>query len=277
MITVTCTTVAGLAILLTVFRLSYRTSTRRFGLDDACKSNEASWYSDHRGQTLTSIYAGRDGHIHGVFGHDRDCLVDTQRCTRYDIDSNRIYRASTHHSILGVGPLDEPRQTRVIAYWVMIMNFTNVLWYGSCSGFRHLYIFIRFRSARMSILFSVIRVIPPMIALRRTAYMSAILFGLMWISLHVLKAYICGRNTRWEYQTKAGQSCHVGRPDGILELASQETFYFCCFCPMTNLTWFRLHSWLHGRYNSGGSTDSAALGNQNACTSAKIIVRHFFS
>lgn len=76
----------------------------------------------------------------------------------------------------------------------------------------------------MSMLFSVIRIIPPMISLRRTAYLFAAIFGLMWVGLVVQKAYVCAHDKDWELATVP--QCHLGKSVGIYELTCQETLLF---------------------------------------------------
>lgn len=72
----------------------------------------------------------------------------------------------------------------------------------------------------MSMLYSVIRITPPMMPLRRIAYFCAILFGLMWVGLLVQKIYICAHDRSWE-RLPAPQ-CHLGESVGILELISKQ-------------------------------------------------------
>ncbi|KAG7091448.1 hypothetical protein E1B28_010482 [Marasmius oreades] len=91
----------------------------------------------------------------------------------------------------GVGPLNQPREVRIVAYWMGALSFTNTLW-----------------ASRMSIIFSVIRLIPPMMRLRRISNISAVLFILMWIGLLIQKTYICASNKYW-YQ-RADPMCRLG-------------------------------------------------------------------
>jgi hypothetical protein len=76
-----------------------------------------------------------------------------------------------------------------------------------------------YRTARMSLLYSAIRIIPHAMTLRRVAYFCAILFGCMWATLVIQKAYICGHDTAWEDTQKP--QCYLGVPVGILELISK--------------------------------------------------------
>jgi len=71
----------------------------------------------------------------------------------------------------------------------------------------------------MSMLYSVIRIIPPMMTLRRIAYCCAVLFGCMWAALLIQKVYICAHHKAWE-RLPAPQ-CHLGESVGIMELISK--------------------------------------------------------
>lgn len=70
----------------------------------------------------------------------------------------------------------------------------------------------------MAILCSIIRLIPHMMTLRIHAYMSAVLFGLMWAALIIQKLVICETDTKWK--NGPGYQCVLGPAVGGLELAS---------------------------------------------------------
>ncbi|KAF9262539.1 hypothetical protein L218DRAFT_928906 [Marasmius fiardii PR-910] len=99
----------------------------------------------------------------------------------------------------GTGPLNQPREVRVIAYWMVALSFTSTLW-----------------AARMGIIFSVIRLIPPMMGLRRISNISAVLFILMWMGLIAQKSYICSVNNSWNRNPVP--QCHLGHGIAINEL-----------------------------------------------------------
>jgi hypothetical protein len=71
----------------------------------------------------------------------------------------------------------------------------------------------------MSMLYSVIRIIPPMMTLRRIAYCCAVLFGCMWAALLTQKVYICAHHRAWE--RLFAPQCHLGESVGIVELISK--------------------------------------------------------
>ncbi|GAW06002.1 hypothetical protein LENED_007894 [Lentinula edodes] len=62
----------------------------------------------------------------------------------------------------GLGPLDESHSARIVAYWLVSISFTCTLW-----------------SARISLIFSVIRLIPPLFVLRRVSEWMAVIFFLI--------------------------------------------------------------------------------------------------
>nr|VWO99627.1 PKS_ER domain-containing protein [Ganoderma boninense] len=73
-------------------------------------------------------------------------------------------------------------------------------------------------SARLSILFSIIRLIPFLMRLRMYATMAAVLFGCMWASLIILKIAICETHPEWK-QTQ-GVQCVLGPAVAGVELAT---------------------------------------------------------
>ncbi|TFK56501.1 hypothetical protein OE88DRAFT_26630 [Heliocybe sulcata] len=99
-----------------------------------------------------------------------------------------------------VGPLHQSRESRIIAYWLVSLAFTFTLW-----------------SARMSQLFSVIRLIPEFMKMRKVAYGMVVMFGAMWAALVIQKVVICKQDTSW-YNTPKPQ-CHLGHAVGSTELA----------------------------------------------------------
>ena len=70
----------------------------------------------------------------------------------------------------------------------------------------------------MSILFSIIRLIPHMMRMRSWAYIAAGLFGTMWAALIILKVSVCETDTAWKHLP--GVQCVLGPAVGGIELAS---------------------------------------------------------
>ncbi|KAF8830127.1 hypothetical protein F5879DRAFT_366762 [Lentinula edodes] len=101
----------------------------------------------------------------------------------------------------GLGPLDESHSARIVAYWLVSISFTCTLW-----------------SARISLIFSVIRLIPPLFVLRRVSEWMAVIFFLMWAGSLIQKTYICASDRSW-YQLSAPQ-CHLGTDVAIVELVT---------------------------------------------------------
>ena len=115
--------------------------------------------------------------------------------------------------------VDLPLDERVKGYFMLVSCFTCVLWsalppfcYNRCSQ-RGLC-----RSARMSILFSIRRIIPRLMTLRRHADICAVLFLCMWIAVLTQKLYICTHDDAWQH--KKNVQCILGESVGGLELAS---------------------------------------------------------
>ncbi|KAI1798037.1 hypothetical protein LXA43DRAFT_876302 [Ganoderma leucocontextum] len=100
-----------------------------------------------------------------------------------------------------VGPFHHGPRVRIIGYYMLNVAFTCVLW-----------------SARLSILFSIIRLIPYLMKLRVYANMAAVLFGCMWVTLMILKITICEIHPEWK-QTQ-GVQCVLGPAVGGVELAT---------------------------------------------------------
>ena len=71
----------------------------------------------------------------------------------------------------------------------------------------------------MSILFSIRRIIPRLMTLRRHADICAVLFLCMWIAVLTQKLYICTHDDAWQH--KKNVQCILGESVGGLELASQ--------------------------------------------------------
>jgi len=101
----------------------------------------------------------------------------------------------------GIGPLSESIKIRIVGYYMASFGFTCVIW-----------------SARMSILFSVVRVIPPAGRLLKFAYASACLFACMWVTLIIQKAVICERNDAWKLGPRT--QCRLGSSVATLEVAN---------------------------------------------------------
>ncbi|KAE9406596.1 hypothetical protein BT96DRAFT_222379 [Gymnopus androsaceus JB14] len=98
-----------------------------------------------------------------------------------------------------LGPIHQSHSARIVAYWLLYISFTCTLW-----------------SARMSLIFSVIRLIPPLFKLRKVSEWTAVVFFFMWAGSLTQKTYVCASDRSW-YQLAQPQ-CHLGTKVGIVEL-----------------------------------------------------------
>lgn len=71
----------------------------------------------------------------------------------------------------------------------------------------------------MSILFSIIRIAPPMRRLRTAAKLVSVLFACFFILLVVQKIYACEHNQSWHHTLT--QECRVGDRVAITEICSE--------------------------------------------------------
>ncbi|KZT25832.1 hypothetical protein NEOLEDRAFT_1241410 [Neolentinus lepideus HHB14362 ss-1] len=100
-------------------------------------------------------------------------------------------------------PYRNSMHTKVVTYWIVSCGFTFVLW-----------------SARLSILLSIIRVIPPIVILRKLAFGAVALFACIWVALIVQKSYKCGKeDTDWMTIVPWAQ-CRLGKQVAITELVT---------------------------------------------------------
>ncbi|KAH7914891.1 hypothetical protein BJ138DRAFT_1142840 [Hygrophoropsis aurantiaca] len=77
-------------------------------------------------------------------------------------------------------PFNLSRNAHIISLWLTVFSYTCLLW-----------------CARMSIVFSVLRIMPSGRAMRGSAYMVIVLFSMMWMVAVAVKAYVCGADTSW--------------------------------------------------------------------------------
>ncbi|KAJ7507298.1 hypothetical protein B0H11DRAFT_1971098 [Mycena galericulata] len=131
------------------------------------------------------------------------------RAKRFRWDDGWAIVALTSSFILMVGmwirtDLSRSRSTRVVAYWMVVLSFTCTLWAG-----------------RMSVIFSIIRIIPHTLKLRKVTVYCAVLFGSMWVALLVHKVYHCASDESWYALAKP--QCHLGTGVAVLELCTDLT------------------------------------------------------
>ncbi|KIK61435.1 hypothetical protein GYMLUDRAFT_243609 [Collybiopsis luxurians FD-317 M1] len=80
-------------------------------------------------------------------------------------------------------PTLRARQNKIIQEWMLTTSYPSAVW-----------------CARLSLLLSIVRLIPPIFPLRRISEGTAIGFLLMWISMLVVKIYACVSNLSWYHQ-----------------------------------------------------------------------------
>ncbi|EJF63843.1 hypothetical protein DICSQDRAFT_101936 [Dichomitus squalens LYAD-421 SS1] len=99
------------------------------------------------------------------------------------------------------GPFHHGHHVRIIGYYMLNVAFTCVLW-----------------ASRLSILCSIIRLIPYMMRLRNYAHVFSALFGIMWAALIIIKIVVCETDTAWK--KTAGVQCVLGPAVAGIELAT---------------------------------------------------------
>ncbi|KAH7911403.1 hypothetical protein BJ138DRAFT_1006685 [Hygrophoropsis aurantiaca] len=97
---------------------------------------------------------------------------------------------------------NQSSEGRIVAYWLMIICFTICLW-----------------AARLSILFSIIRLATPGQRIRKIALWVAACFATMGLGLLVQKLYICGHDRSW-YGDYAPLDCKLGTSVGACQIAT---------------------------------------------------------
>lgn len=71
----------------------------------------------------------------------------------------------------------------------------------------------------MSILYSMIRIIPASLTLRRVTYGIATFFGMMWAAQVIMISVLCTQDRSWE--SMEHPHCNPGRSVAILEMTSK--------------------------------------------------------
>ncbi|KAI0777246.1 hypothetical protein BD413DRAFT_467318 [Trametes elegans] len=109
--------------------------------------------------------------------------------------------AWTRSDTPATGPFHHSPYVRMIGYYMLNVSFTCVLW-----------------ASRMSILCSIIRLIPYLMAMRVHAIVCAFVFGMMWIALIIQKIVVCETKPEWKHSP--GVQCVLGHAVGGLELGT---------------------------------------------------------
>jgi len=100
-------------------------------------------------------------------------------------------------------PLDKSlsKNTMIVTFWLTTLTFPCEVW-----------------SARLSIAFSIVRLVPERTTYRRWLYGLTVLFGMMWLGLLLQKMYSCAGNSRWHNNVQV--QCFLGDPVGIVTLTT---------------------------------------------------------
>jgi len=106
--------------------------------------------------------------------------------------------AWTATDVPGVGPFDQSVPVRVVGSYMSSVAFICVMW-----------------SARISILCSILRILPYFYYYRPWAQRATYLFGVLWASLLISKFYICESNSAWKQGLRI--QCPMNRGYAIVE------------------------------------------------------------
>ncbi|KIJ62243.1 hypothetical protein HYDPIDRAFT_189100 [Hydnomerulius pinastri MD-312] len=101
--------------------------------------------------------------------------------------------------------LDVGGEAPVIAAWISSYMFTTIVW-----------------AVRMSLITSILRIIPPSKLLRRICFVLAAIFFLVWATLVALKTWNCAANKTWEKSRgPSGKPvCYIPSSFAIFELTT---------------------------------------------------------
>ncbi|EIW84854.1 hypothetical protein CONPUDRAFT_141691 [Coniophora puteana RWD-64-598 SS2] len=91
----------------------------------------------------------------------------------------------------------------VVADWVMIFGFTTCLW-----------------SARLSLIFSLVRLSSGATKLRQVSLYAAAVFGAIFVGLLCQKVYVCGHDLSWEEDPVMAFQCRLGDSIAIAQVVT---------------------------------------------------------
>ncbi|KAE9406590.1 hypothetical protein BT96DRAFT_222241 [Gymnopus androsaceus JB14] len=89
---------------------------------------------------------------------------------------------------------------QVVQYWIDIISCTLAIW-----------------CARISLICSIIRLIPPLFTLRRISEWAAVSFSLLCVGILVPKIYVCASDRSW-YDMSDSPQCPLGTNIAVVEL-----------------------------------------------------------
>jgi len=91
----------------------------------------------------------------------------------------------------------------IVADWVMIFGFTTCLW-----------------SARLSLIFSLVRLSSGAARLRQVSLYAAAVFGAIFVGLLCQKVYVCGHDLSWEKDPALDFQCTLGDSIAIAQVVT---------------------------------------------------------
>ncbi|KAJ7364587.1 hypothetical protein DFH08DRAFT_274963 [Mycena albidolilacea] len=95
----------------------------------------------------------------------------------------------------------QSKYTLIVTYWLLSFGFTSTLW-----------------ASRMSVIFSIIRLIPHQFLLRKITTGVAAVFAVFWLGLMIQVAHVCGKDKSWYKMTKP--QCRLDHGVAVLELST---------------------------------------------------------
>ncbi|KIK61508.1 hypothetical protein GYMLUDRAFT_43068 [Collybiopsis luxurians FD-317 M1] len=88
----------------------------------------------------------------------------------------------------------QSRQLRIVQNWIIVVTYSSAIW-----------------SARMSLILSIIRLIPPFFTLRKISEVTSVVFVFMWMGTLIPKIYICASDLSW--YTIPNPTCSLGNTE----------------------------------------------------------------
>lgn len=118
---------------------------------------------------------------------------------------------------LGIGPFPQPLHTRAIAYWMSTLAFTCCIWSVLPIATKPFYLCQYFRTARLSIMVTIVRVANASAYLQKTTKILVASLIIMWLTLVIKKIIRCSSDSLWESVDIPG-GCPLGTKVAITEL-----------------------------------------------------------
>ncbi|KAF5353026.1 hypothetical protein D9757_011864 [Collybiopsis confluens] len=116
-----------------------------------------------------------------------------------DAQDREIYNCFFEHLtlILMLGIIALIPSRKIAQTWILIVTYISAVWFG-----------------RISLILSIIRLIPPCMSLRKISELATIAFFLLWMSTLTAKVYACASDLSW-YQLQ-NPACRLGGRIGLV-------------------------------------------------------------